>query len=111
MRAAGCDATMRLVRGAHHSFDRQTPFEEFPDATVAPAAPTVYIAGDGAFIHPISSEPDPALVDLDGFLYAVEAGYGVRGAHIAGGGEFPPVFIDDMMTVLDRHRRFLRQIA
>ena len=36
--------------------------------------------------------------DLDGFLYAVEAGYGVRGAHIAGGGDLPSVFIDDMMT-------------
>ena len=98
MRSAGCDASMRLVRGAHHSFDRPTPLEEFPDATVAPAAPTVYIADDGAFVHPISAEPDPTLVDLDGFLYAVEAGYGVRGAHIGGGGEFPSVFIDDMMS-------------
>ena len=98
MRAAGCDATMRLVRGAHHSFDRPTPLEEMSHATVAPAAPTIYIADDGAFIHPTSGKPDPMLVDLDGFLYAIEAGYGVRGAHIAGGGEFPSVFIDDMMT-------------
>ena len=98
MRAAGCDATMRLVRDAHHSFDRATPLEELPHARVAPAAPTVYIADDGAFVDLISGEPDPALVDLDGFLYAVEAGYGVRGAHIAGGGDLPSVFIDDMMT-------------
>ena len=63
-----------------------------------PNAPTVYIADDGAFILPTSELPDPALVDLDGFLYAAKAGFGVRGAHIAGTPELAPLFVEDMMT-------------
>ena len=37
------------------------------------------------------------LVDLDGFLYAAKAGYGVRGAHLAGTPHLAPVFVEDMM--------------
>ena len=98
MRVAGGDATVRIVGGARHSFDRTTPLEHIPDAAVAPAAPTVYIDDDGAFILPTSDEPDPELVDLDGFLYAFEAGYAVRGAHIGGSPELAPLFVEDMMA-------------
>ena len=98
IRIAGGDATVRIVPNAHHSFDRTTPLEHVPDAAVAPNAPTVYIADDGAFILPTSDVPDPALVDLDGFLYAAKAGFGVRGAHIAGTLDLAPVFIEDMMA-------------
>ncbi|MXW59063.1 MAG: prolyl oligopeptidase family serine peptidase [Acidimicrobiia bacterium] len=98
IRIAGGDATVRIVPNAHHSFDRTTPLEHVPDAAVAPNAPTVYIADDGAFILPTSDVPDPALVDLDGFLYAAKAGFGVRGAHIAGTPDLAPVFIEDMMA-------------
>ena len=77
----GGDATVRIVPGANHSFDRTTPLEHILEASVTPGAPTVYIADDGAFILPTSDEPDPALVDRDCFLYAIEAGFGVRGAH------------------------------
>ena len=98
IRVAGGDASVRVVGDAHHSFDRTTPLEHIPDATVAPNAPTVYIADDGAFMLPTSDVPDPALVDLDGFLYAVTAGFGVRGAHIAGTPDLAPLFVEDMMT-------------
>ena len=98
IRVAGDDATLRIVPGARHSFDRPTPLEYMPHASVAPGAPTVYIADDGAFILPTSDEPDPGLVDLDGFLYAINAGFGVRGAHIAGSPELAPLFIEDLMT-------------
>ena len=37
------------------------------------------------------------MVDLDGFLYAAKAGYGVRGAHLAGTPHLAPVFVEDMM--------------
>ena len=69
-----------------------------PEAAVAPNAPTAYIADDGAFILPTSDQPDPALVDLDGFLYAAKAGFSVRGAHIAGTPELAPLFVEDMTT-------------
>ena len=45
---------MRLIGGAQHSFDRGTEIENVPDASVSPAAPTAYIANDGAFIHPLT---------------------------------------------------------
>ena len=98
IRVAGGDASVRIVPNAHHSFDRTTTLEHEPDAAGAPNAPTVYIADNGAFILPTSDEPDPALVDLDGFLYAAKAGFGVRGAHIAGTPHLAPLFVEDMMT-------------
>ena len=98
IRAAGGDASVRIVPGANHSFDRTTPLEHIPEASVTPGAPTVYIADDGSFIMPTSDIPDPDLVDRDGFLYAIEAGFGVRGAHIAGNPELVPVFYEDMMS-------------
>ncbi|MYE64855.1 MAG: hypothetical protein F4231_02890 [Acidimicrobiaceae bacterium] len=98
IRLAGGDATVRIVPGANHSFDRTTPLEYIADASVTPGAPTFYIADDGAFILPASEEPDPDLVDRDGFLYAIEAGFGVRGAHISGNPDLVPLFYEDMTT-------------
>ena len=98
IRLAGGDATVRIVPGAPHSFDRTAPLEHMPHASVTPAAPTFYIADDGAFILPASDEPDPELVDRDGFMYAIKAGFGVRGASIAGRPDLAPLFIEDMTT-------------
>ena len=92
----GGAATVRIVPGANHSFDRTTPLEHIAEASVTPGAPTVYIADDGAFILAICDEPNPELVDRDGFLYAIEAGFGVRGAHISGNPEHVPLFYEDM---------------
>ncbi len=96
IRVSGGDATVRIVAGANHSFDRTTPLEHILHASVTPGAPTFYIADDGAFFLPTSDEPDPELVDRDGFLYAIKAGFGVRGASIAGNPELVPLFFDDM---------------
>ncbi len=98
MRAAGGDATVRIVPGANHSFDRTTPLEHIPEASVTPGAPTVFIADDGAFSLPTADDPDPDLVDRDGFLYSIEAGFGVRGAHISGNPDLVPLFYEDMMS-------------
>ena len=98
IRVAGGDATVRIVPGAPHSFDRTTPLEHMPHASVTPAAPTFYIADDGAFILPTSNEPDPELVDRDGFMYSIKAGFGVRGASIAGRPDLVPLFFEDMTT-------------
>ena len=98
IRASGGDATVRIVPGANHSFDRTSPLEYIPEASVTPGAPTFYIADDGAFILPTSDTPDPDLVDRDGFLYSIEAGFGVRGAHISGNPELVGVFYEDMMS-------------
>ncbi len=98
MRLVGGDATLRIVGEAHHSFDRSTPLEAVEEASVAPGAPTAYIADDGAMIHPLHDAPDPSLCDRDVMVYGMKAGYGRRGAHIGGGGEHAAAFREDMMA-------------
>jgi dienelactone hydrolase len=82
IRLAGGDATMQLFGGAHHSFDRGTAIEDVANASVSPAAPTSYIDGTGAFVHPLTGEPDAKLNDRDMALYGIKAGYGKKGAKI-----------------------------
>ena len=53
IRLTGGNVTIRLFSGAHHSFDRGTKIVDIADASVSPAAPTTYLADDGAFIHPL----------------------------------------------------------
>jgi len=102
IRLRGGAVTFRLVAGAEHSFDRDEPLQHFPDAAVSPAAPTSYLRDDGAFIHPVSGDADPALVDRDLAVYALKAGYGVKGATIGSQGEQAALFRDDMTRFFAR---------
>ena len=97
MRLTGADASLRIFGGAHHSFDRASPVEFLEDAVIMPSAPTVYIADDGSFLHPLEAEPNPSLCDVDLFGYGLEAGYGRQGAHIGGGETYRDAFFNDMM--------------
>ena len=108
IRLAGGTATMRLVGGAQHSFDRDTPVEEIPEAVVSPAAPTTYIADDGAMIHPLADVPDKSLADRDVMVYALKAGYGRKGARIGSGPGEARLFREDMVAFW---RRVLRSGA
>jgi dienelactone hydrolase len=98
VRLAGADASMRLFAGAHHSFDRGTDIVDVPDAAVSPAAPTAYLADDGAFIHPIDGTSNPALVDRDLMVYGLKAGYGRKGARIGSRAGDDKSFRDDMVA-------------
>jgi hypothetical protein len=89
---------MRLFAGAQHSFDRGTDIVNVPDAAVSPAAPTAYIADDGAFIHPIEGKPNAALVDRDLMVYGLKAGYGRKGARIGSRDGDDKLFRDDMVA-------------
>lgn len=102
MRLRGARATIRIFPGAAHSFDRDEPIRRLPDAAVAPAAPTAYIADDGAMIHPTAEMPDPALVDRDIAVYALKAGFGVRGATLGSTGDQATQFRTDMTTFFHR---------
>jgi dienelactone hydrolase len=82
IRLTGGAVTMRLFAGAAHSFDRGTPIVRIEDAAVAPGAPTIYLAADGACLHPLTGQADPALTDRDVAVYGLKAGYGVRGASL-----------------------------
>lgn len=102
IRLAGGTATLRLLAGVAHSFDRGTPLQRIDEASVSPAAPTCYLADDGAFIHPIEGAPNPRLVDRDLMVYALKAGYGVKGAAIGTLGEEAALFRADMLEFWQR---------
>ena len=98
MTLLGCDASFRLFAEAQHSFDRDTALELIPDASVAPGAPTTYIREDGALVHPLTGEADPALTELEVMRYSVKSGHGRRGAHIGTAGDQARRFHEDMMA-------------
>jgi hypothetical protein len=89
---------MRVFGGAAHSFDRGTAAVRIAEAAVAPGAPTTYLADDGACIHPISGQADPALTDRDVAVYGLKAGYGVRGASLGGSPAEAAAFREDMLA-------------
>jgi dienelactone hydrolase len=102
IRISGGDVTMRLVAGAHHSFDRGTAISDVTDASVSPAAPTAYIADDGAFIHPTHDFPDPDINDRDLMVYALKSGYGRKGARIGSRAGDAELFRTDMLAFWKR---------
>ncbi|MGI9409503.1 MAG: dienelactone hydrolase family protein, partial [Hyphomicrobiaceae bacterium] len=98
IRLTGGRATMRLFKGAHHSFDRGSELVLIEEASVSPAAPTTYISDDGAFIHPLADAPDPELVDRDCMVYSLKAGYGSKGARLGSQPGEAKAFRDDMIA-------------
>ena len=98
VRLTGGTVTMRLFAGAAHSFDRGTPLVRVSEAAVAPGAPTTYLADDGACIHPLTGQPDPALTDRDVAVYGLKAGYGVRGASLGSRDGEAEEFREDMLA-------------
>ena len=96
--AGGGEASLRIVPGALHSFDRLEEPYTIDDASVAPRAPTVMLAADGALIAVGSDEPAPALTDRDVFISAIAAGFGVQGAAIGGIGDQPDLFRHEMLA-------------
>jgi len=105
IRLSGGKVTMRLIGGAHHSFDRGTEIENVADASVSPAAPTIYIRNDGAFIHPLGEVADSKLVDRDLMIYALKAGYGRKGAQIGSRDGEAELFKTDMLAFWRRTLR------
>jgi len=97
VRLSGGDAGWRIVDGAQHSFDRGTAIELIETAAVSPGAPTAFVADDGAFVHPVSGDPDPSLTDRDLMVYALKAGYGRTGAHIGSRRGDAETFVRDML--------------
>lgn len=97
LRLCGCEASWRIVEGAHHSFDRSTSVDLIKDASVARSAPTVYIDDDGTYLHPTKGRTAPDTTERELMLYGIQAGYGVRGAQLGTASNYADVFHDDMM--------------
>jgi len=102
IRLSGGEVAMRLIAGAHHSFDRGTDITDVSAASVSPAAPTAYIADDGAFIHPTRDVANPGLTDRDLMVYAPKAGYGRKGAKIGSRAGEAELFKADMLAFWQR---------
>ena len=98
IRLAGGESSIRVVAGAHHSFDRHEDVGLVAEARVSPDAPVDYLADDGSMIDPLTGVPDPARTDIDQFRYAVQAGFGRKGARMGGGPGLPGLFDDDMLA-------------
>ena len=98
LRLCGCDASWRIIEGAHHSFDRDTPLELVTDASVAPGAPTIYLEDDGTSIHPTLGATPKETRERELMLYGIKAGYGKRGAHIGSQNNYADLFHQDMMA-------------
>ncbi len=102
IRLTGGITSMRLFSGAHHSFDRGSDVIYIAEASVSPAAPTTFIADDGAMIHPLEGAPNPALVDRDVMIYSLKAGYGNKGAHLGSAPGEAEAFREDMVAFWQR---------
>lgn len=92
----GGDVSFRLVPGAHHAFDRSEPVTMMKEASVSPNAPTTYITNDGSMIHPVTGIPSSTALDRDLMMWAIRAGYGVRGVHYGGADGSADLFKEDM---------------
>ncbi len=95
---AGGDASLRIVPGAHHSFDRFEDVHDLPEARVSPNAPIEYLTADGSMIDPTTGLPDSSRTDLEQFRAAVAAGFGQRGARLGSVAGQPERFRDDMLA-------------
>ena len=98
IRLAGGDCAFRLFENAQHSFDRRQGIEDFPDAAVAPHAPTVYIDDNGAFIDVITGRSDPKTSDIDFMSRAAREGFLVTGASLGSRGDQADQFREDMLS-------------
>jgi dienelactone hydrolase len=94
----GGEASIRVVGGASHSFDRSEELHELPEASVAPGAPTTYIDDAGSMIDSLTGSPDASITDRDMFMAAIDAGKGRWGAHIGSIGDQPEIFRQDMLA-------------
>lgn len=98
MTLLGGSASTKIVEGAHHSFDRNTPVELIKDASVAPSAPTTYLTNEGQYVHPLTGVCPVDTKERELMLYGVSSGYGVRGARIGSSGDQAAAFKSDMTT-------------
>lgn len=60
-------------------------------------APTTCLANNGTMIHPLSSEADPALSDLEVIVYSLKAGYGSNGAKAGSASREAELFREEMI--------------
>lgn len=97
MIVAGQDASMRIVAGAAHAFDRtDVPPTHIPEAVTSTTFPTVYMDDEGVYYDLRSGKPDPALRPGDFTAYAVSGGFLRKGVTIGSRSGDARIFIGEM---------------
>src|SRR3546814_13427885 len=80
MIVGGQAASMRIVPGALHAFDRaDVPPTPIPGAITSTTFPTIYMTDTGIYTNPRTGQADPALTAKDFTRYAAKAGSGRKG--------------------------------
>ena len=103
MIVAGQDASMRIVAGALHAFDRaDVPPTRIPEAVTSTTFPTVYMDDTGVYYDLRTGKPDPALRPADFTGYAVSGGFVRKGVTIGSRPGDAEIFIDEMSSFLVR---------
>jgi len=102
MIVAGQDATMRIVAGAGHAFDRaDVPSPtRIPDAVTSTIFPTVYMDDAGVYFDLATGQPNPALRPEDFTGYAVSGGFLRKGVTIGSRPGDADRFVKDMTDFL-----------
>ncbi len=94
---SGGDASIGVLAGAHHGFDRPGGLESASDAMIAPGSLMMFIDDDGAMIEPRTGTPDPRLVDGDIFRANAKDGFAGVGATVGGSPETAAWYTNDMI--------------
>src|SRR3546814_2680603 len=100
MIVGGQAASMRIVPGALHAFDRaDVPPTPIPGAITSTTFPTIYMTDTGIYIDPRTGQADPALTAKDFTSYAAKAGFGRKGVTIGSRSEEHTSELQSLMRI------------
>ena len=95
------DATMRIVAGATHAFDRaDVPPTHIPEAVTSTTFPTVYMDDTGTYFDLRTGKTNPALRPEDFTGYAVSGGFVRKGVTIGSRPGDSEIFLREMSDFL-----------
>jgi len=106
MIVAGENASMQIVAGAAHAFDRSdVPPTRIPEAVTSTIFPTVYMDDKGIYYDLRTGEPNPAVTPKDFTDYAVSGGFVRKGVTIGSRPGDAEIFVNEMSDFLARALR------
>jgi dienelactone hydrolase len=101
MTVARQNATMHIVAGAYHAFDRaDVPPTKIPEAVTSTTFPTVYMDDKGTYYNLRTGKLDPSLRPNDFTKYAVTGGFVRKGVTIGSRPGDAEIFMNEMVPFL-----------
>jgi len=103
MIVGGQAASMRIVPGALHAFDRaDVPPTPIPDAVTSTIFPTVYMTDAGVYFDLRTGQPDAALTASDFTDYSVKGGFLRKGVTIGSRPGDAEAFMNEMTAFFEK---------